>query len=62
MGEEKLSLQNEYLEIADEEDNLNIRDSFKDQELSKEDAKQIKSPVKIKPGAHSSDGEQSQEE
>lgn len=62
------TLEKEYLENSpEEEDNLNIRDQNKKQELSKEDAKQIKSPVKKRPGddkdKFSSDGEeQSQEE
>ena len=30
------TLEQNYLEIADEEDNLNLRESFKNQELSKE--------------------------
>lgn len=57
-------LQNEYLEMGEEEDNLNLRDSFKNQELSKEEAKEIKSPVKRRPGDKISDDgqEQSQEE
>lgn len=62
--EDKLTLEQEYLELGDEEDNLNIRETFKDQELSKEDAEHIKSPVKSRPNDDklSSDGEQSQEE
>ena len=40
-----------------------MRESFKNQELSKEEAKNIKSPVKTRPGDKlSSDGEQSQDE
>lgn len=42
---------------------MNLRESFKNQELSKEEAKNIKSPVKTRPGDKlSSDGEQSQDE
>ena len=54
------TLEKEYLENSpEEEDNLNIRDQK--QELSKEEAKQIKSPVKKRPGdkdKFSSDGEE----
>lgn len=40
-----------------------MRESFKNQELSKEEAKNIKSPVKTRPcDKLSSDGEQSQDE
>tara|TARA_B110000305_G_C19022181_1_gene439819 strand:+ start:68 stop:364 length:297 start_codon:yes stop_codon:yes gene_type:complete len=53
-------LQNEYLEMGEEEDNLNLRDSFKNQELSKEEAKEIKSPVKRRPGDKISDDGQEQ--
>lgn len=51
------SLEQEYLEFGDEEDNLNINSSFKDQELSKEDAEHIKSPVKTRPEDKYSDNE-----
>lgn len=56
-------LKKESIEVTEEEDNLDLRDSFKNQELSKEEAKHIKSPVKKRPGdKFSSDGEQSVEE
>lgn len=44
------TLEQEYLEFGEEEDNLNINSSFQDQELSKEEVEHIKSPVKIRPG------------
>ena len=44
-------MEKEYLENnTEDEDNLNIRDQNKKQELSKEEAKHIKSPVKVRPG------------
>ena len=59
------SLEKKYLELADEDDNLNVRcESVKNQEISKEEAQQIKSPVKVNRNVEqaSSEGEQSQEE
>ena len=59
------SLENKYLELNDEDDNLNVRcESVKNQEISKEEAQQIKSPVKVNRNVEqaSSEGEQSQEE